>query len=330
MGKFRTFLILLFLLSAILLSGCTRPNDSHHQDKTGRLTVVATLFPLYDFARNIAGDKADVRLLLPPGAEPHSFEPRTSDLVMLNHADVFLYTNRFMEPWAEDLLKGMQNSRLLVVDVSRDVRFIAGSIDGTEGRNKHQHRKQGTKDDQEAHKGQGADPHIWLDFTNAQSMVDNIAGTFMAKDPANRDFYTKNAEAYKARLEGLDSAYQKGLSNCRKKVFVSGGHYTFGYLANRYGLRYRAAYGFSPDAEPTAKNLADISKMLQREGLSHIFYEELLAPRVAETLAKETGVTLLKLHGSHNISKDEFNASRSFIELMEKNLNNLRTGLQCQ
>ncbi len=315
------------MLSLSLSSGCARSKDSQSDGRSGRLTVVATLFPLYDFARNIAGDRAEVKLLLPPGAEPHSFEPRTSDIVMLNRADIFIYTNRFMEPWAEKLLKGTQSSRLSVVDASQGVRFIEGSIDGAENRKHEHHRNTEVKDEHEA---QGTDPHIWLDFNNAKKMVDTIARAFIAKDPSNRDSYTRNAEAYKARLEDLDLAYQKGLSNCRKKVFVSGGHYTFGYLADRYGLRYRAAYGFSPDAEPTARNLADISKTLRREGLSHLFYEELLSPRIADTLAKETGAMLLKLHGSHNISKEEFNANRTFIELMERNLDNLMTGLQCR
>lgn len=330
MAKFRTFLILMVVLSVSLSSGCARSKDSGSEDRSGRLTVVATLFPLYDFAKNIAGDRADVKLLLPPGAEPHIFEPKPADIVMLNRADIFIYTNRIMEPWAEKLLKGTGGRELSVVDASSGVRFIEGSIDGSEGGKHEHHSKSGQKAEHDEHAVQGIDPHIWLDFSNAQQMIDNIAKAFIAKDPSNRDLYTKNAVAYKARLESLDNAYQKRLSNCRKKVFVSGGHYTFGYLANRYGLRYRAAYGFSPDAEPTARNLADISKTLRKEGLNHLFYEELLSPRIADTLAKETGATLLKLHGSHNISKEEFNANRTFIELMEKNLDNLMTGLQCR
>ncbi|MDP2157315.1 MAG: metal ABC transporter substrate-binding protein [Nitrospirota bacterium] len=329
-NNFRSFLILMVLLSFTMSSACARAKDSQNEGRSGRLIVVATLFPLYDFAKNIAGDRADVKLLLPPGAEPHSFEPKPADIVMLNRADIFIYTNKIMEPWAEDMLKGLQGNRLSVVDASSGVRFIEGSTDGAEGGNQHQRSKPGQKEEHDQHEAHGADPHIWLDFSNAQKMVDNIAGAFIAKDPSNSDLYTRNAEAYKARLEGLDKAYQKGLSNCRKKIFVNGGHYTFGYLANRYGLQYRAAYGFSPDAEPTARNLADISKTLRREGLDHLFFEELLSPRIAETIAKETGAALLKLHGAHNISKEEFNANRTFIELMEKNLDNLMIGLQCR
>lgn len=321
---------LMILLTVSLSSGCARSKDSRSEGQNGRLIVVATLFPLYDFARNIAGDSAEVKLLLPPGAEPHSFEPKPADIIMLNRADIFIYTNKVMEPWAEKLLKGTQSSSLSVVDASKGVRFIEGSIDDAEGSTQKHHSNSVKKDEYDEHEVHGADPHIWLDFNNAMTMIDTIAKAFIERDPANKDVYQKNAEAYKARLEGLDNAYQKRLSNCRKKIFINGGHYTFGYLANRYALRYRAAYGFSPDAEPTARNLADITKTLRKEGLTHLFYEELLSPRIADTIAKETGATLLKLHGAHNISKEEFNANRTFIELMEKNLGNLMTGLQCQ
>jgi len=324
MAKYRTFLALMLLLSLTMSSGCARSRDAQSKGGSGKLIVVATLFPLYDFAKNIAGDRAEVKLLLPPGAEPHSFEPKPADIVMLNHADIFIYTNKFMEPWAEKLLKGTQSNRLSVVDASKGVRFIEGSIDGAEG------RKTGQKTTGHEHEVQGADPHIWLDFNNSQKMIDTIATVFIARDPASKDVYQKNAAGYKARLEGLDKAYQKGLENCKKKIFINGGHYTFGYLANRYQLRYRAAYGFSPDAEPTARNLADISNTLRKEGLTHLFYEELLSPRIADTIAKETGATLLKLHGAHNISKEEFATNRTFIELMERNLDNLMTGLQCR
>ncbi len=304
---------------------CERSINEGSADRPGRLIVVATLFPLYDFAKNIAGEHAEVRLLLPPGAEPHSFEPRPSDILMLNDADIFIYTNRFMEPWAEKLIKGADSSRTVVVDASQGVRLIKGGKHGDDG-GAHYHKGMAQQHEET---GQGADPHIWLDFDNAMTMINTITAALVSKDPLNRDSYTTNAGHYKVLLTRLDADYNKGLLNCRKKVFVNGGHYTFGYLAARYGLRYRAAYGFSPDAEPTARNLADISKMLRREGLNHIFYEELLSPRVAGTIAKETGAELLKLHGAHNISKDEFTAGRTFYELMEQNLVNLRTGLQC-
>jgi zinc transport system substrate-binding protein len=312
----------IFLAAGLLLFAysCKKVDEGKTDNRPERLKVVASLFPMYDFARVIGGEHAAVTLLLPPGMEPHSFEPRPADIAALNNADVFIYTNQYMEPWAEEIITGMDRGRLLVVNASEGVRFLKGPGGETGLR----------KSEQRHDHGHGADPHIWLDFGNARKIVDTIARSFSEKDPSHSNVYMTNAEGYKARLNELDGKYRGALSGCRKRVFINGGHYIFGYLAERYGLRYRAAYGFSPDAEPTARDLAEISRMLREEGLNHIFYEELLSPRIAETLAKETGAALLKLHGAHNISREELASGTSFLDLMEKNLENLVQGLQCR
>jgi zinc transport system substrate-binding protein len=320
MDSARKACIFLALLALLFAYSCRKAEEGRVDQQSGRLRIVASLFPLYDFARIIGSGHADVTLLLPPGTEPHSFEPRPADMATLNSADIFVYTNPYMEPWAEDILKGMDRNRLLVVNASEGVKFL-GRPGDDRGQGKQGHRHEN---------GAGADPHIWLDFNNAQKMVDTLARAFSRKDPANSGVYTANAEKYKARLDELDRKYRNALSGCRTRVFINGGHYTFGYLADRYGLLYRAAYGFSPDAEPTARDLAEMSKMLREQGLKYIFYEELLTPRIAETLAKETGATLLKLHGAHNISREELVKGTTFTDLMEMNLGNLITGLQCE
>jgi zinc transport system substrate-binding protein len=284
-----------------------------------KLKVVASLYPLYDFVRNIGKDKVDVELLLPPGVEPHSFEPNPADILHLNHADIFVYTNKYMEPWVEDILRGMDSGKMLILDSSRGVLFTEERDDGEEGH--HSKEKRGHA---------GMDPHIWLDLGNAIMMVDTIRDGLIQRDPANQDYYQKNAAQYKTVLQGLDMKFRQGLSSCKKRVFINGGHFAFEYLARRYGLTYVSAYGFSPDAEPTPGQLVKISRIVRKQGLKYLFYEELLTPRVAEMLARETGVQLLFLHGAHNISKEEFARGVSFVELMEKNLENLETGLQCR
>jgi zinc transport system substrate-binding protein len=224
-----------------------------------------------------------------------------------------------MEPWVENIIKGMDNGEVLILDSSRGVRFIEESEGGDEG-----HRiKEG-----EVHAGM--DPHIWLDLGNAIKMVETVRDGLIQKDPANKDYYQHNAAQYKTILEGLDTKFKHGLSSCNKRVFINGGHFAFGYLARRYGLTYLSAYGFSPDAEPTPGKLVKISRMLKQQGLKYLFYEELLTPRTAEMLARETGAQLLFLHGAHNISREDFVRGVSFVELMEKNLENLETGLQCR
>ena len=306
----------MMLICAWLCTACKERDD---RIPTGKLQVVTTLFPLYDFAKHVGGEKVEVSLLLPPGAEPHSFEPRPDDIIRINRAALFVYTNRYMEPWAAQLVAGLDKGKTMVVDTSRGVKLLKSA-----GSDPHDHGGEG------GHRDEGLDPHIWLDFDNARIMVDNILAGMVARDPANRAYYEANAATYKAQLAELDKRFSAGLSRCGQKVLLHGGHFAFGYLAKRYDLRYEAAYAMNADAEPTAARLAGLVKQIRAFGLKYIYTEELLNPRVAETISRETGVSLLLLHGAHNISKADFDRGVSFISLMEQNLKNLRTGLQCR
>jgi len=302
----------LFLSITLIISSCEKKEEKVTGEK--RLKVITTLFPLYDFARNIGKQKADVTLLLPPGVEPHAFEPKPGDILKIKDADIFIYTGRFMEPWVDDIVKSFGSHGPLVVDSSKVIKLIGEEV----------------KDDQK-HDGDKMDPHIWLDFSRAQKMVVNILDGFLKKDLENKDFYLKNAEEYKTQLKELDKKYRESLSSCKKDIIIHGGHFAFGYLARRYNLKYFSAYkGFSPNAEPTPKNLIELSKKLKDNDLKYIFYEELINPKVSEVIARETGAKLLLLHAAHNVTKEELDRGVTFISLMEQNLKNLKIGLQCQ
>ncbi|RNC69202.1 MAG: zinc-binding protein [Desulfuromonadales bacterium] len=321
----RTGLLLLgIILVALCTAGCQKRERA--QVPSGKLKVVATLFPLYDFARNVAGDRAEVTLLLPPGMEAHSFEPKPADIVRISKADLFLYTNRAMEPWAEELVKGVDAKNLVVVDTSRGARLLKARDEDEHG---HGGEKGGVAEGNHHDEG-GIDPHIWLDFVNARTMVDTIAAAFAAQDPANRDAYLANAAAYKAKLAALDDRYRAGLATCAKRVFLHGGHFAFGYLAQRYGLRYESALAVSADAEPTPRKLAGLVRQMKAEGLRVVYTEELIDPRTTETIARETGATILTLHGAHNVSRDDLAKGATFLDFMDRNLENLRKGLQCR
>jgi zinc transport system substrate-binding protein len=301
---------IVFLAIVILSIGSlTHKKPTIQNDK---LKVVTTLFPLYDMAKNIGGDKADVSQLLPPGVEAHSFEPKPSDIVKINEADVFVYTGKFMEPWVEDIIKGVTNKNLIIVDASQGVKMIPGVFH-----------------DEDEPAG-SMDPHIWLDFDNAKIMVSNIKQAFVSKGNNDAGFYQQNADSYDQQLSKFDNEYKTALSDCQSKEIIYGGHYAFGYLANRYGLKYLAAQGVSPDAEPTASDLANLVDQINKDKVKYVFYEELTSPKIAETIAGETKAKMLLLNAAHNLAKDQFEAGVSFFDILNSDLENLKVGLECK
>jgi len=287
-----------------------------------KITVVTTLFPLYDFAKNIGQDKVEVSLLLPPGVEAHTFEPKPSDITKINNADIFVYTGEFMEPWAHDIIEGA-DKKVKVVDASANIEMM---------KEEHEHEEEAEHheaEEEHGHEHGGVDPHIWLDFDNAKIMAENIAKTLSEIDPQNAEYYKNNLKSYQGKLSDLDNSYKNSLTTCQSKTIVYGGHYAFGYMGKRYGLAYESAYGISPDSEPSAQDLAGLIEQIRTKKIAYVFFEELVSPKVAETLAKETGAGLLLLNPAHNLTKDEFEKNESFLSIMEKNLSNLKIGLNC-
>jgi len=305
-------IIVILALGALVFIVTTRNSKPAEKAGLHTIKVVTTLFPLYDFAKNIGKTRVEVSLLLPPGVEAHSFEPKPSDLVKVNEADVFIYTGKFMEPWAEDIVKSVTNKNLIIVDASQGTKMISGVLQGT-------HEPAGS-----------LDPHIWLDLDNAKIMMSNILHALETKDPANRDNYKQNSDDYCKKLTDLDSSFKTALADCKAKEIVYGGHYAFGYLAHRYALKYLAAQGFSPDAEPTARDLAMLVEQIRKDNIKYVFFEELTSPKIAETIASETNTKLLLLNAAHNVSKDQFVQGTSFLDIMKSNLDNLKVGLGCQ
>lgn len=286
----------------------------------GRITVVATLFPLYDFAKEIGGDRVDVTLLLPPGVEPHSFEPKPSDILTIHTADIFVYAGKFMEPWASDIIRGASSKGSEIVDSSVGVTMMSDIL---------QHHEHDGHDHDSEELTELMDPHIWLDFDNDKKIVENLTLALIRKDPLHKEEYQRNSERYLQKLQSLDDRYQEGLSECRSREILYGGHYAFGYLANRYNLTYVAAQGMSHDSEPSAKDLAQLVDQIRMNQVQTVFYEELASPKIAETLAQETQAQLLLLSTASNVTKEDFTKGVSFISIMEENLKNLQEGLGC-
>jgi zinc transport system substrate-binding protein len=287
--------ILLFGAGIYLCLPCCSSCKQSPPSTPGKLQVVTTLFPLYDFTRQIAGDKADVSLLLPPGVEPHSFEPRPGDIV-----------------------------RITVIHASANIQLAEDD--------QQDHDLQADPDSHNhEHEHTGQDPHIWVDPILAQQIVSTIANGLAATDSANQDFYLANAKIYNEKLSALDAQIRSTLEKCSRKTIVYGGHFAFGYFARRYGLEHLSPYaGFSPNAEPTPKKITEMIETLKKADTSYIYYEELLEPRVAKIIAEGAGAKLLLLHGAHNISKQELDKGVTYLEIMEGNLERLKLGLGYQ
>lgn len=310
----KIFICLLVFLPLVL--SCQNSRENEKPDN--KLNVIATVFPIYDMARNIGGDKVKVTMLLPPGADAHNYELKPKDIVRISKADLFLYVNMEMEHWAYKVISATKSSnRLLPVETGNGISMMS-LAEGNE------HEEEGH------HHFTKFDPHIWLDFSNAQKMADNIAAALVKIDPQNSDYYLKNAADYKNKLAVLDNKFRSGLTDCKSRTILHAGHRAFGYLANRYNLKYYSVYNISADSEPEPQKVMELIQKIKNIKARYIYSEDLINPRMAETIARETGAGILKLNNGHSVSKDDLSRGISFFSLMEENLINLKKGLQCR
>jgi len=271
----------------------------------GKPLVVASFFPMYDFARQVAADRAQVISLVPPGVHGHDWEPSPQDVAQVRRARVFVYNGAGFEPWADKLVKEAAGPSTVVVAASAGLTVARAGGDG------------------------GLDPHVWLDPILAKSEVEAIRAALARGDPGGKAAYAANADAYGARLAALDARFDAGLRDCaRREVVVS--HAAFGYLTRRYRLEQIAVMGLAPQAEPSPAALAAIVRVARERKVSTIFLEPLVSPRLAETLAREVGVRLLTLNPIEGVTRQEATEGTGYLELMARNLESLRDGLGCK
>jgi zinc transport system substrate-binding protein len=282
------------------------------------LRVVSTLFPWFDFARAISQGQAEVTLLLPPGVEAHTYAPTPRDLRRIEQADVFIYSGPEMEPWVPELLAGLKLQHTRVIDVSASMHLHDAAARPAVGKD---HR----------HPGSGLDPHFWLDPELAGQAVEVIAEGLAGQAPGQAKSLRGQAEVLRQELKRLDAEIARGLRRCQGREVICAGHSAFAYFARRYHLGLRAAYpGYSPNAEPSPRALAELVTVIRKQGVKAVFYEELIDPRVARVLAEETGVLMLPLHGAHNLSAADRDRGRTYLQIMRENLRQLQAGLGCE
>ena len=302
-------------LSLSLLTGCgTQPADTAAGD--GRLRVLTSFYPMYDFACKIGGDCIDVTNMVPSGTEPHDWEPSTNDLKNLEKADVFIYNGADMEPWADDLLVSRSDT-LRVVEASENVELRT-----TDGEHEHAHEHEGA----DHHHGD-FDPHVWLDPENAKIEMEAIRDALCAADPENSTVFQSNYEKYAAELDALDAEFREKLAPLPNRTIVVA-HEAFGYLCDAYGLTQVGIEGLSPDSEPDPGRMAEVIDFVRANNVRTIFFEELVSPKVAQTIASETGAEAKMLNPYEGLSDEQLAAGADYFSVMRDNLAALTEALK--
>ena len=303
MKKFTMLLFLLFSFS--LLAGCS--GGSGGQTSPGQLSVVTSFYPMYDFASKVVGDQATVTNLTPAGVEPHDWEPSASDMITLEKADVFIYNGAGMEHWVDSVLASLQNKNLIVVEASIDAPFLAA----------------GGKANASA---AAIDPHVWLDPQIAKLEMHTILDSLKKASPEHADYFQANYDKYALEFDKLDGEFSSALSGVPQKNIVVA-HNAFGYLCNAYGLTQVPIEGLSADSEPDAARMSEIIDFVGKNNVKVIFFEELVSPKVAQAIAKETGSTTAVLNPLEGISDKDQTAGEDYFSVMRTNLKTLVAAL---
>lgn len=315
------FLCLSIPIAAVALLGCSR-NERPSYTGESKLKVVTTLFPYYDFTRQVAGDKVELTMVVPAGMDSHSFEPTPADVQVIREADVLICNGGALEHWLSQVLNAVDSGSMTVVTGMDQVDAVQEEL--VEGMEEEKHQV-----DDDGHGGDiEYDEHIWTSPVNAMILVESIRDALSEKDPENRSYYEERAKSYLEKLKKLDDEFRKVTENKKRDMIVVGDKFPFRYLADEYGLSYRAAFsGCSTDTEPSARTIAYLIDKMRLEQIPVIYYLELSSHRVSEIIAEETGAEPLLLHSCHNVSRREFDSGVTYLDLMEQNVINLKRGL---
>ena len=316
------------LVSAVMLSGCSGNTAAPEtgaaaKDTAGqKLKVMASFYPMYDFAVKIGDDKAEVTNMVPAGMEPHDWEPAAGDIKNLEEADLFAYSGAGMEHWVEDVLASLETQKLVSEEASEGLTLRAGHSHEEE-----EHEGAEEHAEEEEHDHGEFDPHVWLSPLNAKKEMENIKNAYVKADPDNKDYYEENYQTYAAKFDKLDQEYKDTLSNLQNKNIVVS-HEAFGYLCDAYGLTQMGIEGLSPDSEPDPARMAEIIDFVKTNKVKVIFFEELVSPKVAETIAAETGAQTQVLNPLEGLSDEDIKGGADYFSVMEDNLSQLKAALE--
>jgi zinc transport system substrate-binding protein len=308
-------------------SSCTKKNAAVQDvnETNEKIAVTTTIFPPYDFVRQIAGDKVNLKMLLPPGAESHSFEPTPQDVITVQNSKLFIYVGGESDKWVDRILDSMDVSNMKIVSLMACVDVVEEEI--VEGMEEEDEEE--TLEAVDVETEPEYDEHVWTSPQNAVRIVAALADALCEVDAANAGLYRQNAVVYTAKLNELDGKFREVVDAAVRKTFVFGDRFPFRYFADAYGLSYFAAFpGCSTETEPSAATVAFLIDKIKSEQIPVIFHIELSNERMADAIAEATGAKKLLLHACHNISKRDFDAGKTYLDFMQVNAKNLLEALQ--
>ncbi len=322
---FSTFLV--FIIAFSLLVGCgknaTQVKMSTQPKTTGetqeRISIVCTMFPQYDFVRQIVGDKSDNYLLLTPGADTHSYEPTTDDMIRITKSDIFIYIGDQMETWASSIIKTIDKDKTIVLNLSQELGLNVEA---------HAHEHAHVEDNAHEKDEKTYDPHIWTSPVIAAQMMDVICDTISRADSLNSNYYKSNSDVYRNEILQISSDISEVVSKAEYKKIYFSNEFALTNFVNQYALEYMAAFDTCGDnAEASALKITQIMKEIKANDVPVIFYSELKDPREAKSISDETGAQMKLFHSCHNVSQADFLAGETYISLMGANVENLKIAL---
>lgn len=316
--KLKRKLLAVITAAATVLSLCACSSESGYSSSdSGKLKIISTVFPPYDLARQIAGDDAEISILLPPGSEIHNYEPSAKDMIAIRNCDIFLYIGGENEQWAEKLINSNDTENVTAVKLIDYVPTLSEDEDEHDHDHDHEHKHEHETDE-----------HIWTSPKNAQLMLSAVYDAICKVDPSDKQTYTKNKDAYAKQLSDLDNAYRSAVDNAKNKTIVLADKFPFRYLAHEYGLEFSAAFAAcSDESEPGVSTMIKLTKTIKENNIPAVYYLEFSSTKIADTLCDETGATKLMLHSCHNVSKQDIENNVSYVDLMKQNLENLKSTL---
>lgn len=316
------------LLLALTLTACGSPAASKSAAASAsaeagseKLSVVCTNFPEYDFVRQIVGDKADVTMLLKPGAESHSYEPTPQDIITIQNSGLFVYVGGDSDEWVADVLQSMDQSKMTVFKLMDAVDLVEEEL--VEGM-----QPEAGESDSSAAETPEMDEHVWTSPVNAMKIVQKLSDTLCTLDAANQDTYKANTETYLAQLKKLDGDFRQVIGSAKRKEIIVGDRFPFRYFCKEYGLTYYAAFpGCSTDTEADASTVAFLIKKVREDQIPVVFHIELSNEQMCNSICEATGAKSELLNAVHNVSDSDFKAGATYVSLMEHNVDVLKEAL---